>query len=84
MAFGFKRNDELATFILIRTRETVVWAAGRNEGCIWHATVNGLHAVCSRAIIVDIDWNPYPSTVDRSNDLMTCDRCAGLVARVKP
>jgi hypothetical protein len=78
-----KRDDELVTFVRLDTRETVVWVAGQNEGCIWHATSDGLAAVCSKAILVDPNHDPYPSTVDRSNDLMTCVRCAERVARLK-
>jgi hypothetical protein len=82
-ALRFRRDDELETFIRLDTRHTIVWAAGRNEGCIWHATEDGIYAICSRKIVVDLDADPYPSTVDRSNDLMTCVRCQDHTARVR-
>ncbi len=72
------RDDERKTFVVTSTGETCVWKGSRN--CLWHATVDGLHAVCSRAIVL-VEDDHYPSTVDRSNDMMTCERCQDLVTR---
>lgn len=79
----FKRDDELATFVHIETRKPVIWVAGQNEGCIWHATADNKRAVCSFDIMIDLEANPYPSIVDRSNDLMTCLRCQDKVTKLK-
>jgi hypothetical protein len=78
-----RRIDELQTFARIDTGETVVWAAKRN-GYLWHATADGIHAVCSATVVVDLGHDPYPSTFDRSSDLMTCIRCQERVRRVRP
>lgn len=75
---GFPRDDERKTFVVTATGESCVWKASKK--LLWHATVDGLRAVCSRAIVLTDD-DPYPSTVDRSNDSMTCERCEGLVTR---
>jgi hypothetical protein len=75
---GFPRDDERATFVVRKTGETCVWKGSR--GFLWHATVDGLRAVCSRAIVL-VEDDPYPSTVDRSNDTMTCKRCQDMVTR---
>jgi len=72
------RDDETKTFAVTATGESCVWKASRNF--LWHATVDGLHAVCSRAIVL-IEDDVYPSTADRSNDTMTCERCQDLVTR---
>ena len=74
-----QRDDETKTFVRIDTRQTVVWAA-RKDGWLWHATSDGIHAVCRSDVIVDLDHDPFPSTVDRSDDLMTCVRCQERVA----
>lgn len=72
------RDDEQRTFVVTVTGETCVWKASRS--CLWHATVDGLRAVCSRAVAL-VEDDPYPSTVDRSNDLMTCRHCQDRVTR---
>ena len=79
MGTSIRRNDELVVYIRLDTRETVVWAAKRN-GCIWHATSNGLRAVCNPSIAIDLKYDAAPSTVDRANDLMSCKSCQELVA----
>jgi len=77
------RLDEEALFVRISDGASVVWKNGAPRGgYLWHATVDGLHAVCSSAVIVG-DEDPYPSTPDRSDDMMTCNSCAGLVKRVR-
>jgi hypothetical protein len=78
-AIECKRNDELVVYIHLRTRQTVVWAATR-KGWLWHATTDGIHAVCKSSIVVDLNHDPWPSTVDRARDLMTCVRCQERVA----
>jgi len=84
MGTSVRRNDELVVFIRLDTRETVVWAA-KKDGYLWHATADGVHAVCNVQIIVDVDFDPSPGTVDRSRDTMTCVRCQERVAiRKKP
>ena len=75
------RNDERDTFVVIATGQTCVWRAA-DKGCIWHATVDGLAPVCRSRIVLG-DNDPYPSTVDRADDMMTCMRCAELVRRVR-
>ena len=76
------REDEKQRFVLIKDPcVTAIWKAQPNS-CLFHATVNGLVSVCpARAVLTDED--PYPSTFDRSNDMMTCDLCAEMVRRVK-
>src|SRR5579863_7997050 len=76
------RADQLRAFVLISTGATVVWKSGKRT-LIWHASVDGLHGVCSPHVLVT-DADPYPSTYDRSNDLMTCIRCQELVRRLPP
>lgn len=77
------RIDMQTTFVRLDTGATVIWLAGASEN-LGHATEDGIHAVCSRALLVSPDRDPSPSTYDRSNDLMTCDRCAERVRRLKP
>jgi hypothetical protein len=77
----FLRYDEHAVFVRTDTGETVIWVAKRN-GYLWHATGDKIHAVCSASVLVDLVHDPYPSTVDRSSDLMTCLRCQERVRRV--
>ncbi len=76
------REDETTRFVLIKDPcVTAIWKAAPNS-CLFHATVNGLTSICpARARLTDED--PYPSTYDRSNDMMTCDLCAELVRRVR-
>jgi len=81
LRINHQRADQLRTFVKRDTRETVVWAAGRNR-FLWHATVDRLHSICNRNIIIDVENNPYPSTHDRSNDLMTCMSCQDLVIKL--
>jgi hypothetical protein len=71
---SIRRDDETVVYIRLDTRETVVWAA-KADGYLWHATADGIHAVCHVAIIVDLKYDPDPSTVDRANDTMSCVRC---------
>jgi hypothetical protein len=81
---SIRRNDELVVYIRLDTRETVVWAA-KAGGYLWHATADGIHAVCNPRYIVDLDHDPFPSTVDRADDIMTCVHCQERVAvRKKP
>jgi len=79
MGTALKRDDENVVFIRLDTREVVVWVA-RANGWLWHATSDGVHAVCNVRTFVDVAYNPWPTTVDRSNDIMTCVHCQGKVA----
>jgi len=77
-----KRQDQIDRFVVIGTGETCVW--GESRSGLWHATVDGLHAVCSSTVVVELDlndsgWSPF----DRSNDTMTCENCADRVRRVR-
>jgi hypothetical protein len=71
------RQDEIDTFVVISTGNTAVWRA--SSSCNWHAAV-GKFAVCGAKVN---DEDPFPSTFDRSNDPMTCEKCQELVRRVK-
>jgi hypothetical protein len=81
MGTDLHRDDELQLFVRIKDGASVVWRAAAS--CLFHATMDGLHAVCSSRVVVS-DEDPYPGTVDRSHDLMTCKRCASLVKRCRP
>ena len=85
MIFQRLRQDEIDWFNRISDGKTILWMAGASY--LWHATTNGEVAVCSSSVRVYRDLNPdrdqFPSTQDRSNDLMTCERCQGLVRRIK-
>ena len=74
--------DEIDWFSRISDGKTVLWMAGATT-FLWHATADGVVAVCSSAIRVDRQRDPYPSTIDRSCDTMTCTSCAGLVKRLR-
>lgn len=76
------RYDEIDWFERISDGKTVLWLAGAST-FMWHATADGEAAVCSTAIPVDRHRDPYPGVVDRSHDVMTCERCAGLVRRIR-
>jgi hypothetical protein len=76
------RNDEVDWFERCFDGKTVLWMCGATS-YLWHATVDGAVAVCSSAIRIDRERNPYPHTADRSSDTMTCDRCAERVRRIK-
>ena len=75
------RYDEIDWFERISDGKTALWMSG-GPALLWHATVDGKVAVCSSKIAVYRERNPYPNTVDRSSDLMTCERCADLVRRI--
>lgn len=82
------RYDEIDWFERVSDGKTVLWMCSketgvrRGSGYLWHATVDGKTAVCSKLIEIDRERDPYPHTVDRSADTMTCDRCATLVRRI--
>lgn len=81
MGTNIKRDDELAHFVRISDGMSVIWLFSV-ESHLCHASADNLHAVCRSDLVVSDSFDPYPSTVDRSNDLMTCIRCQGLVRRV--
>jgi len=72
MGTGIARDDERKRFVVIATDESCIWKAAKST--LWHATVDGIHAVCSPAVIVTDD-DAWPSEVDRSDSLMTCKNC---------
>lgn len=72
MGTSVARDDERKLFVVIATGDSCVWKAPKST--LWHATVDGIHAVCSRAVIVT-DEDPFPSEVDRSTSLMACKNC---------
>lgn len=75
------RYDEIDWYERISDGKTVLWMCGAGT-YVYHGTVDGKVAVCSSSIGVDRDRDPYPNTVDRSRDTMTCDRCAEFVRRI--
>jgi len=79
---AFRRDDELATFERISDDASVVWASSKTA-YLFHATVDGITAVCNKKRLVDLDREIYPSTIDRSNDMMTCVLCQERVRKKK-
>lgn len=78
------RYDEIDWFERLSDSKPVLWMAAASEtSFLWHATADGLVAVCSSRIAIDRHRDPHPGTVDRSNDTMSCERCQGLVKRIK-
>lgn len=75
------RQDEIDWYSRISDGKTVLWMMGKTT-YLYHGTVDGEVAVCSSAIEVDRERDEYPSTIDRSHNTMTCDRCAALVKRI--
>lgn len=77
------RQDEIDWFYRVSDDKTVLWMASGGHSCLWHATTDGVLAVCSSEIHIHRSRDPYPSVVDRSADAMTCLRCATMVRRVR-
>lgn len=77
------RFDETRRFARIADGAAVRWHCSTTR-YLWHASADDRVAVCSSAVTVDPLRDPFPHTYDRSNDTMTCDRCAGLVRHVRP
>jgi hypothetical protein len=75
------REDQIDTYVVIASGQTAVWLVSKQY--IYHASVDGLRAVCNRAILVR-ENDCCGSEYDRSNSLMTCRKCADRVRRVKP
>jgi hypothetical protein len=73
------REDQFHTYIAIATGQTVIWLV--SSSYLYHATVDGLRALCNRAILVRENASVLE---DRSNSTMTCHKCAGRVRRVRP
>jgi hypothetical protein len=73
------REDLRHTYVVMTTGETAIWLTSRS--CIYHATVDGLRAVCNRAILVYEDGAGHGE--DRSDSVMTCVKCQERVRRVK-
>lgn len=64
----------------------VRWMAHKRT-CRFHATTDGVFVLCGARIVSGSLVPPedvYPSVYDPSDDLMTCDNCAGLVFRKRP
>lgn len=82
MVFGL-RQDQLDRFVLIKRPEvTVVWGYAPTTG-LFHATVNGLRPCCRSTTVLDETAVPLSADYDRSSDLMTCERCLGMVRRIR-
>jgi hypothetical protein len=80
MGTAIPRTDEVDRFVVLSSGESCVWRM--SSGFLWHATVDGLRSVCSKHIVLT-DGDPYASTVDRSDDTMTCRRCQERVRRIR-
>lgn len=77
------RYDETDWFNRRSDGKTVLWMAAASEtSYLYHATADGLVAVCSSLIAIDRERDPSPGTVDRSQDTMSCLRCQSLVRRI--
>lgn len=77
---GFSREDQRRVFVLCKDRSiTVVWNYSP-KSFIYHATANGLKAVCGAQTVLQ-EEEPGIGAFDRSKNVMTCQKCAGLVAR---
>jgi hypothetical protein len=77
---GFPREDQRRVFVLCSDRGvTVVWNYAPSS-YIYHATTNGLRAVCGARVVLQ-EEEPGVGAFDRSKNVMTCQKCAGLVAR---
>lgn len=74
------RQDQHDRFVLIKRPDiTVVWGYAPTT-FIYHATVDTLRSCCRSNIL--LDDADAPLCFDRSDDIMTCGRCIGLVRRI--
>jgi hypothetical protein len=74
------REDQLHAFVVIATGQTAVWMVSRNY--LFHASVDGLRAVCNRAILVHGSDFGDGWGEDRSKSTLTCAGCAERVRRL--
>jgi hypothetical protein len=81
VARNFWREDK---DVIYRDKHGIVVTWRASERHLFHATRDGVRALCNRKLKLPMTVEEScPSTFDPSNDLMTCERCAERVYRVR-